>query len=205
MASGKKTFGLLRIISILCFLVAMSSCVMGTMTYGSAIRRTSQTELLMWAFISPRLVRYSFLLDKDGYVISPDGVSVPVAEAEGLDEEASELLVTSDGSVFERNRAYYTGAKVESTGWTLCIHAPADLTLSTVRTIDNDIIVAIIAFVLVFGIIFFAVASIIRSFAASIADPIIALVRMWPRSVTAIWTIRHRSGRTMRWESLRGT
>ena len=95
---------------------------------------------------------YAFLLDEDGYVISPDGEHVPVAKAEALDEEASEILLASNGSVFERHGIYYTGDKITNAGWILCIHAPADLTLSTVRAIDNDIIAAIIAFILIFAV-----------------------------------------------------
>ena len=118
---------------------------------------------------------YAFLVDPSGNIISTDGTSTPLSVGEDLDEDACERLLTSDGAVFERNGIYYTGARVPLAGWTLCIHAPADLTLSTVRTIDNEIIVSIIVFVIVFAVILLAVAAIINGFAASIADPIIAL------------------------------
>lgn len=118
---------------------------------------------------------YAFLVDSTGSIISPEGDNVPLSVGEDLDEDACERLLTSDGVVFERNGIYYTGAKVPSADWTLCIHAPADLTLSSVRTIDNEIITAIIAFVIVFALILFVVAYIIRRFAAGIANPIIAL------------------------------
>ncbi len=118
---------------------------------------------------------YAFLVDDSGNIISPDGESVPLSTGENLDDSAVERLLTSDGSVFERNGIYYTGAKVPSAGWTLCIHAPADLTLSTVSTIENEIITAIIGFVVVFAVILLVVAAIIQRFAAGIADPIIAL------------------------------
>ena len=67
---------------------------------------------------------YAFLLNSRGNVVTANGAELTLEEAEGLDEEASMRLRSSDGAAFERNGIYYTGARVENTGWTVCIHAP---------------------------------------------------------------------------------
>ncbi len=118
---------------------------------------------------------YVFLMDSRGNVIRPDSDAIPLSVAEGLDEDSCQRLLDSDGAVFERNGNYYTGAKIPSTGWTLCIHSPADNNLLAVHTIDNEILTAIIAFIIVFVVMLAIVAFVSNGFASDIADPIIAL------------------------------
>lgn len=118
---------------------------------------------------------YAFLLNSKGNVITAEGNELNLQEAEGLDEEAGRRLRSADTVVLERGGIYYTGAKVENTGWTVCIHAPAGSTLSVVRTIDNEIITVIIIFAVIFAVILLIVFGIVTRVAAGITDPIIAL------------------------------
>ena len=118
---------------------------------------------------------YAFLLNSKGKVITPSGEELTLEEAEGLDEEIGMRLQSSNHTVFERGGIFYTGAKVENTGWTVCIHAPAGRALSVVPTIDNEIVTVIIIFLFIFALILLIVFGIVTRVAAGITNPIIAL------------------------------
>ncbi len=118
---------------------------------------------------------YAFLVDNNGNVVSPDGEAKPLMENESIDEATAERLLKADRDVFLYNDVYYTSAKVESTGWIICLHLPQSLVMKPVYSIDSGIRAAIISFVVVFALILIIVLFIIRRFSDSITEPIIAL------------------------------
>ena len=118
---------------------------------------------------------YAFLVDRNGNVVSPDGEAKTVSENEGMEEEAVERLLRAESEVFLDHGIYYASSRVESTGWTICLHVPEELAMAPVRSIERGIRDMIIAFLVAFVLILLAVTQFIRSYSRSLTQPIMAL------------------------------
>lgn len=105
---------------------------------------------------------FSFVLDKDGTVISVDAPDRPLEDAVGLTgKQLLELRSESDG-IFDTDSAVYVSIPINRLGWTLCLSVPKSLIRESIQKTDRSILHAFITFtaVVVFIIIFAVCASI---------------------------------------------
>ncbi len=120
---------------------------------------------------------FSFALDRDGEVISPDAGGRSVEEYTGLTKEAlDELRADSDGIV-ERNDAVLVCIPIERIGWTLCVSVPTSVIRARIRETDRSILYAYLTFVgIVLVIIVLAILA-VNKVASNITYPMELLER----------------------------
>jgi len=118
---------------------------------------------------------YAFLVDAKGNVISPEGVTESLIQSEKIDAQSAESLMRADGDVFLDHGVYYTSARIDATGWLLCLHVPQDLAMAPVRSIDNGIRTLIITFAAMIIPVLLIVALVIHEYSMTLTEPILAL------------------------------
>ncbi len=118
---------------------------------------------------------YAFLVDNNGNVITPERDAKPLIQSEKIDAASAEHLMNADGVVFLDHGIYYTSARIDATGWALCLHVPQELAMAPVRSIDNGIRTLIITFAAMIIPVLLIVALVIREYSANLTEPILAL------------------------------
>ena len=120
---------------------------------------------------------YSFALDKDGALISPDSEGMSVEEYTGLTSaEIEELKADSDGIV-ETKDAVYVRIPIERVGWTLCACVPLEVVQDSISEVDRSIQYAYAVLVGIVILILIIEVFIARKAASSITYPMELLVR----------------------------
>lgn len=82
---------------------------------------------------------FSFTLDKDGMLISPDAKNTTVEKYTGLTKEEIRELVGSPDSILEKNDSLYVSIPIERVGWTLCACVPTKLIDDAIRDANTSI------------------------------------------------------------------
>ena len=117
---------------------------------------------------------FAFLVDGAGKIINPP--EHELNEAEALNHSvAKEILAGKTGVSLADNKSYYAYTQVRSTGWKFCITIPEEVILSPVWTVNRNIIITMILFLLVFVMIIIVVAFVSRTFSTRLTKPIIEL------------------------------
>ena len=90
---------------------------------------------------------FSFALDRDGGIITPDAENKSVDEYTGLSKkEVDELLAEPDG-IMEKNDAVLVCIPIKRIGWTLCVSVPTSIIRDSIRETDRTIVYAYLTFV----------------------------------------------------------
>ena len=115
---------------------------------------------------------YSFALDSDRHVISPDAADVSKEEYTGLEEADLDILTAGGSGILERNDSFYIYTPVERIGWTLCSRVPKSLIMENISEVDRSLSIAWVVFVLVAAVAMLGAIVASRKSAASITKPI---------------------------------
>lgn len=101
---------------------------------------------------------FSFALDREGTVISPDSADKITEEVTGLSvNELSKLRAEPDG-IMDIGNVVYVSIPIERIGWTLCLSVPKSLIREDIQKTDQSILHAYITFAaIVVLIVIFAV------------------------------------------------
>ncbi|MCR5088657.1 MAG: diguanylate cyclase [Oscillospiraceae bacterium] len=119
---------------------------------------------------------FSFALDRDDAVISPDAEGLSAEDYTGLTSEEIKSLKTADG-ILEKNDAVYVCIPVERVGWTLCACVPKQVIQSEIKDADRSIQYATLSFLSVAALIIVIAAFMVNKAARSITYPMELLGR----------------------------
>ncbi len=70
---------------------------------------------------------FSFTLDKDGSLISPDAANTTVEKFTGLSKKEIQELLADPNQIIIKNDSLYISVPIERVGWTLCACVPVKL------------------------------------------------------------------------------
>lgn len=119
---------------------------------------------------------YAFLIDKNGYAVSPKYKDMNIrADQDISDEVADKMLSGNTGVSLSSSGNYYAYAPIEGIDWTMCIHVPQKMVLEPVRDIDKKIQGFIAMVIFVFIIVMVIMIVFVRRFSRSITEPLYAL------------------------------
>ncbi len=96
---------------------------------------------------------YSFALDSDGAVISPDAEGSTAEKYTGLSPEELDMLRADEDGIMEIRNAVYVCIPVERVNWTLCACVPEQVIRSGIEDTDRSIHYASFAFASVAALI----------------------------------------------------
>ncbi|MCR5670899.1 MAG: SpoIIE family protein phosphatase [Butyrivibrio sp.] len=83
---------------------------------------------------------YAFLIDGNGYAVSPLYSEMNVKEDEEIGPElAGKIMSGETGVSFSKSGCYYGYAPIESVDWKLCLHVPQSMVLEPVTEIEQKI------------------------------------------------------------------
>ena len=117
----------------------------------------------------------AFLVDRAGKVINPDGQDRTIINM-GLDAEAERAILSGGtGISITGDRVYYAYNTIKSTGWKFCVTIPENVILAPVRTVNENVILTILSFIIAFVVILVLVVIVANSFSRKLTTPIIAL------------------------------
>ncbi len=120
---------------------------------------------------------FSFALDQEGTVISPETDDPSVKEYTGLSDEDIDALRSDPDGIIQRNDAVYVCIPIERVGWTLCVSVPMKAIRDTIQEADRSILYATITFMVIILIIIMLSVYAVNKFASSIIDPMEQLGR----------------------------
>ena len=116
---------------------------------------------------------YTFLADKTGKIITPDGNARIISEvALNLTDK---IMSGKPGISLSNNRIYYAYNPIERTGWTLCASIPESAILAPIMYVYKRIIFTILSFLVALVIIVAVAVIAARKFSHKLTAPIIAL------------------------------
>lgn len=114
---------------------------------------------------------FSFAMDKDGALISPDAHHMSIEEITKLSiDELDTLLKDTDG-ILELDDAVYVCIPIERIGWNLCACVPKEIIRESTRDAEMSIRYAIIIFIIVVAIIIFIEVIVVNQAVSSITYP----------------------------------
>lgn len=114
---------------------------------------------------------FSFALDREGAVISPDVADKTTEEVTGLSEdELAELRAEPDG-IWDKGNAVYVSIPIDRLGWTLCLSVPKSFIRETVQKTDRSIMHAYITFTVIVALIIVIVIYAVYKLAHNITYP----------------------------------
>ncbi len=92
---------------------------------------------------------FSFALDKEGSLISPDAENKSLEEYTGLSKEELDELTANPDGIMEKRGAVYVCVPIERVGWTLCVSVPMNAIAPTLEESEQSIFYAFITFAVV--------------------------------------------------------
>ncbi|MBR2546746.1 MAG: diguanylate cyclase [Eubacterium sp.] len=82
---------------------------------------------------------FSFTLDKDGMLISPDAKDMTVEKYTGLSKDEIQYLLKNPDNLMEKNESLYISIPIERVGWTLCACVPKKMIEGSIKEANNSI------------------------------------------------------------------
>ena len=82
---------------------------------------------------------FSFTLDKDGMLISPDAKNTTVEKYTGLSKDEIQHLLKNPDSIIKKNESLYMSIPIEHVGWTLCACVPMKMIEDSIKESNNSI------------------------------------------------------------------
>lgn len=120
---------------------------------------------------------FSFALDQDGNIISPEAENKTIEEYTGLSEEELEELKADPDGIMRQSDAVYVCVPIERVGWTLCVAVPVSIIQATIQEADHSILYAFLVFIGVFIIILMIAFFAVNKVASTITHPMELLGR----------------------------
>ena len=115
---------------------------------------------------------FSFAVDQEKNIISPDAAEMSKEEYTGLQEEDFDILTAGGSGILEREDAFYIYTPVNKVGWTLCTCIPKSIVMDEISEVDRSISTAWLIFCLIAGAVLIAVILVSRKLAKAITHPI---------------------------------
>ena len=97
--------------------------------------------------IDPEEGAFSFALDREGAVISPDAQDRTIEEYTGLSAEGLDALRADPDGIMESHDAVYVCIPINRIGWTLCASVPKSVIRNKMQGMDRSILYAYMTFV----------------------------------------------------------
>jgi len=91
---------------------------------------------------------YSFTIDENGEVISPEDTGQTAEEVTGLSTGQKETMLSEDSGIINTKDVIYAYATINTTGWKLCAHVPRTMITDGTRSTRDSINIAILIFVI---------------------------------------------------------
>ncbi len=91
---------------------------------------------------------YSFTIDENGEVISPEDTGQTAEEVTGLSAEQKEVMLSQPGGIINTKDVIYAYSTINTTGWKLCAHVPRTMITDSTRSTRDSINIAILIFVI---------------------------------------------------------
>ncbi len=120
---------------------------------------------------------FSFALDKDGAVISPEAEDRSLEEYTGLTEENIDKLREEPDGILEIGDAVYVCIPIERVGWTLCVSVPMKVITDRIEEANQSILYASVTFIAVVLLILVVVIFAVNRVASNITYPMELLGR----------------------------
>ena len=122
----------------------------------------------------------AFVVDRAGGIIEPDSGALPepktLKNAGTMDSSTiNNILSGTIGTTLDPNGMYYGHAPVQSTGWRFCIRVPEEVILAPVSSVNRNVIMTIVLFMMSFVIIVFIVSLTVKDFSIRLTEPLAAL------------------------------
>ncbi len=114
---------------------------------------------------------FSFAMDRDGAIISPDVENQSVEEYTGLTKEEIAALRSDSDGIFTNKDTVYVCIPVERVGWTLCVAVPTKSIRATIEKADRSILYASITFLSIVLIIIMLSVYAVNKVASNIIYP----------------------------------
>lgn len=115
---------------------------------------------------------YSFTIDENGEVISPEDVGASAEEVTGLNEEQTKAILSGKSGIINAKDNIYAYSTIESTGWKFCVNVPKSMIVNSVKDTRDSINIAIIVFVIAAILIILIVLILSRRTVRAITAPI---------------------------------
>ena len=96
---------------------------------------------------------FTFTMDKDGVLISPDADKLSVEEITQLSPDEMKKFMNDSDGIIEIKDAVYVRTNIERIGWTLCACVPKEIIHESIEDAERAIRYAIVLFMIVVGII----------------------------------------------------
>ncbi len=120
---------------------------------------------------------FSFALDKDGSVLSPEAEGKTVEEYTGLSPAEIKALLAAPDGILEANGKVYVCTPVERVGWTLCACVPKAVVENSIQDTERSIHYALAVFIAVALLMLILAFLAVNRVAANITKPIEQLGR----------------------------
>lgn len=91
---------------------------------------------------------YSFTIDENGEVISPEDTGETAEAVTGLSTGQKETMLSEDSGIINTKDVIYAYATINTTGWKLCAHVPRTMITDGTRSTRDSINIAILIFVI---------------------------------------------------------
>lgn len=91
---------------------------------------------------------YSFTIDENGEVISPEDTGETAEAVTGLSTGQKETMLSEDSGIINTKDVIYAYSTINTTGWKLCAHVPRTMITDGTRSTRDSINIAILIFVI---------------------------------------------------------
>lgn len=120
---------------------------------------------------------FSFALDREGEIISPDATGQSAEEYTGLKKDVIASLRSDADGIIETENSVLVSLPIDRIGWTLCVSVPTDVIRMRIEETDRSILYASFTFIgVVFIIVIFAILA-VNKVASNITHPMELLSR----------------------------
>jgi sigma-B regulation protein RsbU (phosphoserine phosphatase) len=128
--------------------------------------------------ILPGKLDFAFLVDGNGYAVSPLYRDLNIKDDEDIGPEITQKILTGETGVsLGESGIYYAYAPIQGVNWKLCLHVPQNVILEPVQEMSKKIYSSMVGFLLVFIVISIAILFVVRKFALGITQPLYSLKR----------------------------
>ena len=114
---------------------------------------------------------FTFTMDEDGVLISPDADKLSVEEITQLSPDEMKKFMNDSDGIIEIKDAVYVRTNIERIGWTLCACVPKEIIHESIEDAERAIRYAIVLFMIVVGIIIIIEIIVVNHAVSSITYP----------------------------------
>lgn len=114
---------------------------------------------------------FTFTMDEDGVLISPDADKLSVEEITQLSPDEMKKFMNDSDGIIEIKDAVYVRTNIERIGWTLCACVPKEIIHESIEDAERAIHYAIVLFMIVVGIIIIIEIIVVNHAVSSITYP----------------------------------